>query len=58
MGTDSEGMPFGVQLVGARYQDHRLLSVANAIEVKCETDEALIRPLPKTDDLGLLDVFR
>ncbi len=58
MGRDSDGMPFGVQLVGARYQDHRLLSVANAIEVKCETDEALIRPLPNTDDLDLLDASR
>ncbi len=58
MGRDSDGMPFGVQLVGARYQDHRLLSVAHAIEVKCETDEALIRPLPNTDDLDLLDASR
>lgn len=58
MGIDSDGMPFGVQLAGARYEDHRLLSVAQALELKCGIDETFIRPLPSTNDLGLGDEFR
>lgn len=31
-GVDSRGLPFGLQLVGPAYSDHRLLSAARAVE--------------------------
>ena len=58
MGVDSSGLPFGVQLVGARYLDHRLLSTARALELKCGEQEALSRPVPYTDDFNLVDESR
>jgi Asp-tRNA(Asn)/Glu-tRNA(Gln) amidotransferase A subunit family amidase len=30
-GTDSNGVPFAVQLIGPRWQDERLLAIAEAI---------------------------
>jgi Asp-tRNA(Asn)/Glu-tRNA(Gln) amidotransferase A subunit family amidase len=47
-GVDDTGMPFGVQLIGPAYGDHRLLSVAAAIEPLFE------RPRPDLDALRSL----
>ena len=47
LGLDGAGLPFGVQLVGPRYADHRLLSMAHAIETHCAQDAALRRPVPE-----------
>ena len=41
-------MPFGIQLVGKRYADHQLLSIARALEQSCREDVRLRRPLPDT----------
>ena len=48
LGQDTGGMPFGVQLVGKRYADHELLSIARALEQSCREDVLLRRPLPDT----------
>lgn len=31
-GSDAEGLPFGLQIVGRRHEDLRLLSIAKAVE--------------------------
>ena len=46
MGQDATGLPFGVQLIGPRFDDHRLLSVAAAVEALGATDPSLARPVP------------
>ena len=46
MGLDASGLPFGVQLIGRRYGDHRLLSIASAIERANRADAKLSRPIP------------
>ncbi len=45
-GTDDGGMPFGVQLIGPAYGDHRLLSIANALESALAADPVTARPIP------------
>lgn len=47
-GVDPAGMPFGLQLIGPAFGDHRLLSVAAAIE------KLLPRPRPDLDALRSL----
>jgi Asp-tRNA(Asn)/Glu-tRNA(Gln) amidotransferase A subunit family amidase len=46
MGQDAKGLPFGVQLIGPRFSDHRLLSIAAAVEALGATDAHLARPIP------------
>lgn len=46
MGLDESGLPFGVQVIGRRYGDHQLLSMASAIERATLADVLLRRPLP------------
>ncbi len=41
-----DGLPFGVQLVGPIYEDHRLLSIAAALERLFATEPATSRPAP------------
>ena len=48
MGLDATGLPFGVQLIGPRYGDHRLLRIAAAFEALGAKDPALGRPIPPT----------
>ena len=50
-GVDSQGLPFGVQIVGPRHGDVFLMRAALAIEQALAVDPALGRPMP---DLGLL----
>jgi amidase len=50
-GVDHQGMPFGLQVVGAFRKDHALLSAAHAMEQAFEAIAALRRPIP---DLGKL----
>jgi len=46
MGLDDKGLPFGIQVVGRRYHDHRLLSIARTLERICAHQEGLSRPMP------------
>jgi Asp-tRNA(Asn)/Glu-tRNA(Gln) amidotransferase A subunit family amidase len=46
LGLDEDGLPFGVQIVGPRNADWRLLAVAAAIETAGAADAALSRPRP------------
>lgn len=44
-GVDGQGMPFGLQLVGRRHDDARLLAVAQELAAVIASDDA-IRPVP------------
>jgi Asp-tRNA(Asn)/Glu-tRNA(Gln) amidotransferase A subunit family amidase len=46
LGLDEDGLPFGVQIVGPRNADWRLLAVAAAVEAAGAADAALSRPRP------------
>jgi Asp-tRNA(Asn)/Glu-tRNA(Gln) amidotransferase A subunit family amidase len=50
-GTDDDGMPFGIQVVGRRWDERRLLSVGQALEAAFAGVPACARPIP---DLGRL----
>jgi amidase len=50
-GLDSQGTPFGLQVVGARFGDHRLLEIAQALESVLAAYAETRRPLP---DIGAL----
>ncbi len=51
-GLDAQGTPFGIQVVGRMYDDHRSLSVAAALEAVFATEEATARPVPNFDWLA------
>ena len=51
-GLDEQGTPFGIQVVGAPYSDHRLLSIAAAIEAVMQQNPLLARPLPPAVQSG------
>lgn len=51
-GVDDQGTPFGLQVVGPAYSDHRLLTIAQALEEMFQTDAALARPRPDLDALA------
>ncbi len=46
IGRDQTGMPFGIQLIAPRHQDHRLIAIAAAFEAACTSDPSLSRPQP------------
>ena len=48
-GLDAQGTPFGVQVVGPVYRDHRLLSVAAALETVFASSPDTARPTPDFD---------
>jgi amidase len=45
-GLDSQGTPFGIQVVGPMYQDRFTLGVAHALEQLFRPDPRLARPVP------------
>ncbi|MEZ5854117.1 MAG: amidase family protein [Hyphomicrobiaceae bacterium] len=45
-GTDDKGLPFGIQIVGPRGSDLRVLQVALALEHAFSSDPLTARPLP------------
>jgi Asp-tRNA(Asn)/Glu-tRNA(Gln) amidotransferase A subunit family amidase len=51
LGLDKLGMPFGLQIIGARGADAQVVAVAAAIEAAVAGDATLARPVP---DLGKL----
>ncbi len=44
-GLDPQGTPFGLQVVGPRFGDHRLLEVAAALESLLQSNEETRRPI-------------
>jgi amidase len=50
-GTDHNGMPFGLQIVGRFHGDREVLGAAHAIEQACAGIPELRRPLPKLSTL-------
>jgi len=54
-GSDAAGLPFGIQVVGYRYRDRRLLSVARALETAWVGTE-FARPRPDLEALAATDV--
>ena len=45
-GLDPQGTPFGLQVIGKKYGDHRLLEVAKALESLLASDPETSRPKP------------
>ncbi|MFT7598152.1 MAG: amidase [Acidimicrobiales bacterium] len=54
-GLDSFGLPFGLQVVGPMYGDHRTLSIAAALETVFTADAAMARPIPDFAALATTD---
>ncbi|MFT5210250.1 MAG: amidase [Flavobacterium sp.] len=54
-GLDDQGTPFGIQVVGKMYSDHRLLSIASGLEGYFNQSPALKRPVPDFDKLSKFD---
>ncbi len=52
LGCDQSGMPFGLQLIAPRHQDHRLIAIARAIEAATAHQPTLSRPLPDIQKLA------
>ena len=46
-GLDRQGTPFGLQVVGPMYGDHRLLGIARALEAAFANDPVMARPSPE-----------
>jgi Asp-tRNA(Asn)/Glu-tRNA(Gln) amidotransferase A subunit family amidase len=51
-GLDEQGTPFGIQVIGAMYTDHHLLSAASALELAFKGQSELSRPVPDFDVLA------
>ena len=51
-GRDDAGLPFGIQVIGAMYEDRRLLATAQALESAFADDVQLARPRPDSAALA------
>ncbi len=51
-GRDESGMPFGIQVIGAMYEDRALLAAAQALESAFSDDVNLARPVADADVLA------
>jgi len=51
-GLDEQGTPFGIQVIGQMYSDHRLLSAGVGIEKFFATSPELARPVPDFEALA------
>ena len=51
-GIDETGAPFGIQVIGAMYEDYALLRRAHALEQAFASDPLLARPRPDFDRLA------
>ncbi len=58
LGVDEAGMPFGLQIVGPRGGDARLLGIAKALEAAFADDRLLCRPSPDLAMLGAAPPLR
>lgn len=52
-GLDENGIPFGLQIVGPRYSDHRLLEIAQALEALFSSFPETSRPQPDLKALSM-----
>jgi len=52
-GVDHNGMPFGIQLVGPKGSDAKILSIALALESVLNSDSQTARPLPDIKKLSV-----
>ena len=50
-GTDRQGLPFGVQVVGKYRRDERLISIARELETAFSQENSLSRPVPDLSQL-------
>ncbi len=53
-GLDEAGTPFGIQVIGSAYADHRVLSVARALEAAFAADPVTARPVPDLERLAAM----
>ena len=51
-GLDETGAPFGIQVIGAMYEDHALLRWAQALEAAFAMEPKLARPRPDLERLA------
>jgi len=51
-GRDQEGMPFGIQIIGPRGSDLKVLAIALALEEAMAGDAETARPVPDLDKLA------
>ena len=51
-GLDETGAPFGIQVIGAMYEDQKLLCIAQALEQKFAAEPVLARPRPDFEALA------
>jgi Asp-tRNA(Asn)/Glu-tRNA(Gln) amidotransferase A subunit family amidase len=51
-GLDEQGLPFGIQVIGAAYADRALLSIARALERAFANDPVMARPRPDLTTLA------
>lgn len=54
-GLDDQRTPFGIQVVGPMYSDHRLLSIASGLESSFSQNPTLMRPEPDFESLSQFD---
>ena len=57
-GTDSHGMPFGVQVIGKMFNDHKLLSMTQSLEGAFAGVVDLQRPIPDYEFLSQAEAIR
>ncbi|MBV1906658.1 MAG: amidase [Pseudomonadales bacterium] len=57
-GLDEQGLPFGVQVVGRMYEDHRLLSIAHVLEQAFAKTSKLARPIPDFEQLSNMKTMK
>ncbi len=58
LGTDADGMPFGIQLIGKRHGDTKLLQAALALEFFCALEPDLAPPVPNIAALASAPALR
>jgi hypothetical protein len=55
-GLDASGMPFGLQLIGSKRGEIRLLQIAAALQDAFESGTEFARPIPDLEHLASFDV--
>jgi len=58
LGTDAGGMPFGIQIIGKRHGDAKLLAAGLALEFFCASEPDLAPPVPDIATLATAPALR